>query len=306
VGLHTDSKNGPPGQFADIRGILGEVRDCLVVLDACNPAMVWTRDGLYAGSFLDGPADHPLPNALFHGFMGDDNHWGQVLETPAGMVIWGAMGFESTVFYRIEGWDHWERHSGAFIIKEASRAARAGGTGLRAKFYANTNLAGNPVLKRQDPDIWFGPLWGDHLELTAKQGWFKSGERQTLDPGSCSARWTGFIEAPVSEEFVFVVYAYGQRPGNQALMGSKVRLWVDGKKIIDEWDQVKFQKVDGWWRTRDCHGTKVALQAGKLVPIKLEYAGTGGKEANLHLYWQSPSWDLRHVPQKYLYPAQER
>jgi hypothetical protein len=304
VGVHTDSKKPSPGQFSDIRGILGEVHDCIVVLDACDPATVWTRDGLYAGSFLDARAQDGLPDIVYQKIMGDDNHWGNLIETPTGEAIWGAMGDQSTLYYRIGGWENWERHSGKLMLKDAPAAARAKGTGLTARYFDNTTLAGRPVLTRQDPDIWFGAMWGDHRELKAKNGWFKSQETRTFDPGSCSARWTGFLEAPLTEEYRFVIYAYGQRPGVNELFGSRVRLWVDGKRVIDEWDRVKLQKVSGWWRTRDCHGTKISLQAGKPVRVQLEYASTGGDEANLHLYWQSPSLDLRHVPHEFLYPEE--
>ena len=50
VGRHTAGKKGLPGEFANIRAILGQVSDCLVVMDACSAASVWTSDGLYAGA----------------------------------------------------------------------------------------------------------------------------------------------------------------------------------------------------------------------------------------------------------------
>ena len=62
VGLHTAAKDRPPGQFAQVRGILGEVRDCLVVVDAIEPASVWTRDGLFAGSLYGARANDGLPD----------------------------------------------------------------------------------------------------------------------------------------------------------------------------------------------------------------------------------------------------
>jgi hypothetical protein len=303
IGSHTDSKHPSPGKFSDIRGILGEARECLVVLDACSPATVWTREGLYAGSFIDARAQDGLPDLAYQRIMADDNLWGVVVETPAKEVIWGAMSDQSTLFYRIEGWENWQRHSGKLTLKQRPSAARAKGTGLTAEYFDNLTLAGRPVLTRQDPDIWFGPMWGDHRELKARNGWLKDQEPRTFDPGSCSARWTGSLEPPLTEQYEFVIYAYGQRPDENSLFGSKVRLWIDGKKVIDEWDNVKLQKVDGWLRTRNCHSTKVSLQAGKPVRIELEYVGTGGNEANLHLYWQSASLDLRHVPHEFLYPT---
>jgi hypothetical protein len=302
VGIHSDAQKPPPGEFSDIRGILGVARDCLVVLDACAPATVWTNDGLYAGSFLDARAQDGLPDFAYQRIMGNDNLWGQVVETSTGEVIWGAMGDQSTLFYRIEGWDNWERHSGKITLYKAP-AASGKGTGLTAEYFGNPDLIGQPVLTRLDEDIWFGPMWGDHRELKAKNGWFKSQEHHTFDPGSCSARWTGFLEPPLTEDYLFVVYAYGQKPNVKEPLGSKVRLWIDDKLVIDEWDLVKFETVKGWWRTRDCHGIKISLHAGKRVRLKLEYASTGGPEANLHLYWQSPALDLRHVPQRFLYPS---
>jgi hypothetical protein len=233
--------------------------------------------------------------------MGDDSTCGDLVTTATGEVIWGAISDESTLYYRIEGWDNWERYAGKITLKQASPAPLATGTGLTCEYFDNLNFAGKPALTRLDPDIWFGPVWGDSREIKARRGWFTNNENPSFNPGSCTSRWTGFIEAPFTEDFLFVVYLYGQRPGPNELFGSRVRLWIDGKKIIDEWDRVKFQKPDGM-RTRDCHSIKIPMRAGKLVPLKLEYAGVGGAEAHLHLYWQSPSLDMRHIPQKYFYP----
>ncbi len=301
VGVHTDSKKPPPGAFADIRGILGEIRECLVVLDACTPATVWTSDGLYAGSFLDGRAGDDLPDAAYQRLMRDDHHWGQVLETLIGDVIWGAMSDQSTLFYRIQGWKNWERHSGLVSIKETPLAARAKGSGLRGEYFANSDLTGRPILTRLDQDLWFGPLWGDHYELKARRSWFNGGELRTIDVGAFSARWSGFLELPLAEEFTFVAYVYGRRSSPDTSMGSKVRLWIDGKRVIDEWDRVKLQLVAPR-QTRQCQSMPIPLRAGQLVPITLEYAAAGADKAHLHLYWTSPSLDLRHIPQVYLYP----
>jgi hypothetical protein len=45
----------------------------------------------------------------------------------------------------------------------------------------------------------------------------------------------------------------------------------------------------------------VALSAGQLVPIRLEYDAAGGDQAHLHLFFGSDSIDLRHIPQALLY-----
>jgi hypothetical protein len=293
VGVHTDDANPPPGAFSEIRGVLGEVRDCLVVLDARAPARVWTRDGLYAGSFLDGRVEDGLPEHAYQRIMRADHQWGQVFETPTGEIIWGAMGFQSTPYFRIHGWDGWERQTGKIEIRETPRTARHEGQGLKVEYHDNPNFAGKPVIQDTDPDIWFGPLWGDHRHIPARK---IRTNRSVLDLNNGSARWTGFIEGPVTENFVFNVYTYGEKN-----VGSKVRLWIDSELVIDDWS-VKEGKTDNWIRTRTCTSPPVRLHAGELVPIKLEYAGAGGKDAHLHLYWKSPSFDLRHVPKTLLYP----
>ena len=146
-------------------------------------------------------------------------------------------------------------------------------------------------------------MWGDHREVAAKNQWFG---KEALDAGTCSARWTGFIEATVSEDFTFHVYTCGHSTYNRGgqsngATGAKVRLWIDGKLIIDSWDKVTPAKVDGYVRTRWLKSQPLALGAGKLVTIKLEYAAAGDKDAHLHLYWESKSTDLRHVPAVSLY-----
>jgi hypothetical protein len=308
VGTHTALKNGLPGRFAHIRAVVGEVRGNLVIRDACSPATVWTADGLYAGSFYP-VSYHPDVKAAVKDLrpaMSDDPQDGQVFETPDGKVIWGANDAQNTPVYRINGWDGWERRSGKLKLKAKPAAARFQGEGLRAEYFASTDLTGEPALRRTDPMIWFGPQWGDHRHIPATYNWFDKGS--ALNAGKCSARWTGFVEAPVSEEFVFHILTYGQstRGGGDTPsakeIGAKVRLWVDGKKVIDSWDKATSGKVEGYVRTRWLKSEPVSFTAGSRVHIKLEYAATGGDEAHLHLYWESRSNDLRHIPRALLYP----
>lgn len=380
VGLHTAAKNRPPGQFAQVRGNLGEVSDCLVVLDACEPASVWTRDGLFAGSLYGQRANDGLPEIAYNQIYYDDNHWGVVMETrpittqestlnsqPSTLdILWGGMSHNSTPIYRVKGWENWERQSGKLTMTRLGAAALWEGTGLSGEYFANSHLLGEPKLRRRDADLWFGPMWGDHREVRARQPWFSQAEllelhqtRQSgaletslspangertgvrgtpagssdvrgsgrqraqsdqrpltsdatvqggitntslLSPGNYSARWTGFFEAPLSETFTFVVYTYGRSRGNE-VTGSRVRLWVTGKLLLDEWEIVKPQKVDGWKLTRACTSKPIALTPGQRVPIRLEYAAAGGEEAHLHLFLESDSIDQRHVPQALLYPG---
>jgi hypothetical protein len=128
--------------------------------------------------------------------------------------------------------------------------------------------------------------------------------KDALDAGKCSARCTGFIEAPLGDDFTFRIYTYRttQRGREGQATGAKVRLWIDGKLAIDSWDKVAPKKTEGCVRTCWVESDPVKLHAGQLVSIKLEYSAAGEKEAHLHLYWESKSNDLRHVPTSALYP----
>lgn len=286
----------PPGAFAHARGILGEVHDCIVVLDAVTPASVWTRDGLYAGAFTDGRADDNLPDWVYHDYFGDDNGNGQVFQAPNGDVFYGAMSGDGTPVFRIHGWDNWERQGGKATLAAKPPAARAKGDGLKGEYFPGEELKGKAALSRIDPDLWIGKMWGDHREVDAKRDWFKKDEAPALAKGDWSARWTGFIEPPLSEDYTFAVYTYGS-----GMAGSKVRLYIDGQLVVDEWDAIHTGKVTTFQRTRGTKSQPISLQAGKPVPVRLEYVNSGGDDSHLHLFWQSASLDLRHVPQSFLY-----
>jgi hypothetical protein len=303
VGLHTDSKGEQPGVFADVRAILGEAQDCLVLMDACSPAGVWTRDGLYAGALND---DVGLPTKLdgwearaYRKKVHDDNQWGQLTETADGDVLWGQLRDNSTPFYRITGWKHWERQNDRITLDTAAVPALRRGTGLTVEYFASAELGGTPVVRANDPEIRFGAMRGDHRMVRAASLRVRSELRKLSPEEPFSARWTGSVEAPLSEEFTFRIYSYGKNES-----GDRVRLWIDGKLVIDAWDKIKLERFQtDWYYTRELASPPIALLAGKRVPIKIEYVAHGGTDEHLHLYWMSRSFDQRHVPRAYLYPA---
>ena len=206
VGVHTDSKAGDAGLFSDVRAILGTVKDCLVVMDACSPAGVWTRDGLYAGAFNDdvgiAPKREGWEALAFVKVVQDDNQWGQVIETAGGDVLWGLMRHNSTPFYRITGWDDWERQHGTLPLKAAAAAARRKGNGLAGEYFASPGSDwSKPSLRRVDPDIWFGPMRGSFRKVDTLHTWFNAKETKTLSLETpFSTRWTGWVEAPLDHQ----------------------------------------------------------------------------------------------------------
>lgn len=143
------------------------------------------------------------------------------------------------------------------------------GTGLRGDYFDNIDLS-NFKLTRIDETIDF--YWGINAPA-----------HEIRDDESYSVRWFGKIRAAYSEEYTF----YVKRDNG-------VRLWIDNKLIIDKWDN-KYDVTD--------MGT-IALEAGKMYDIKLEYFNGGGN-GFVKFEWSSKSTKRSVVPKEYLYPGEK-
>lgn len=302
VGRHATSRPNPPGQFHNPVRIVGETHGCLVVAErVVQPAVVWDTDGLYVGSFLDKRTEDGLPKELYcwwqhpdgsngsplpEGAINYDSLSGGAMYTlPNGDVIWYAEGWNNNPIYRITGWDGWQRQQGKIAVATAPPASVAKGSGLSARYFDNRELQGEPVLTRIDKQVGFD--WKE-----------ASPEKDKLPVDNFSVRWEGEVEAKFSEPYRFSAYA-----------NDGVRLWLDGKLIIDGW-----KDYDGQWHyhyTRNEHFTLyesawIPLEAGKRYALKLEYY-EGGKvkdntEAWMRLNWESTTQDRQQLPQAFLYP----
>lgn len=131
--------------------------------------------------------------------------------------------------------------------------------GLSASYFNGTDLAGEPSLRRIDPTVNFD--WG-----TGAPG-------PEIAADGFSARWTGYVEAPVSGEYTFYVLS---NDGN--------RLSVNGLQLTDQW-------VDG---IRESSAT-IALEAGRLYPVKLEFF-EGVRTAQARLAWSYPGQAKEVIP----------
>ena len=140
------------------------------------------------------------------------------------------------------------------------------GIGLTASYF-NDNSLTTLYAKRIEPviDLEFG-------DGTAAPG---------MNVDSFSARFEGKILAKYSETYTFSLYHDD---------GGK--LWVNGSLIIDQWGSA------------GTHTGTIALTAGQLYDIKIEYFDNTG-HAGVTLKWSSSSQSEEVVPSKNLYPKAE-
>jgi hypothetical protein len=89
--------------------------------------------------------------------------------------------------------------------------------------------------------------------------------RHTAATGPFSVRWTGYVVPKYSEQYTFHTFS-----------NDGVRLWVDGRQLIDKWvDQSETE-----------HTGRIRLEPDRKYAIKLEYFYNGGQGA-AKLWWSS-------------------
>ncbi|MEG4964158.1 MULTISPECIES: PA14 domain-containing protein [unclassified Microcoleus] len=143
-------------------------------------------------------------------------------------------------------------------------------SGLEASFYNNIDLSGTPVLTRVDPVV-------DYNWKTGSPG---SG----VNSDGFSGRWTGSINFPKAGEYKFITDTNKSDDG--------VRLWIDDKLIIDNWD--------GRLDTVTSLPTK--FEANKDYAFKLEFFDKSGG-ARVSLSWYTDGVDEDIVPSSAFKPT---
>jgi len=127
----------------------------------------------------------------------------------------------------------------------------------------------------------FKELKVTRIDSTIAFDWGTGTPDQSIHSDTFSVRWSGQIEPQFTEDYTFYTAA-----------DDGVRLWVNGKKLIDDWKihSVKEQKGS------------IRLTAGKKYDIKLEYFEHEGL-SSAKLYWSSASQPKQIIPQQQLYPS---
>jgi len=194
----------------------------------------------------------------------DDREIHSVACIGAAAANWeiGAAGSpEVTPFYSVSALAGIQKRAGEVIEVNYSTGGRtgapipqsalqfAGQAGLHAEYYANRNLEGAPVLVRMDRQIQFD--WSD-----ASPG-------AGLSRSDYSVRWTGALAAPASGRYQLILTT-----------DDGGRLYLDDKLLIDHWVDSAATPII----------TEVALEAGKIHQLRVEYFQHGG-QAVARLDW---------------------
>ncbi len=143
------------------------------------------------------------------------------------------------------------------------------GTGLQAAYWTDKDgtFNGSPTLTRVDPQLNFA--------------WAYGSPDPSISSDHFTARWTGQIEAPVSETYTFT-----------STTDDGVRLWIDGQLLIDQWID---ESPTAW-------SGAIALTAGRHYDLCMEYYEHRGGAA-AQLAWSSPSIPMAIIPTGRLFVA---
>jgi len=181
----------------------------------------------------------------------------------------GTLELEKTCYWRVD------EFSGAATEKGdvwSFTVTKAGG-GLKAEYFNNTALSGEPVLTRLDPVINFN--WGSADEPG------RNSPDAIINVDNFSARWSGELEVDLTDTYIFQITA-----------DNGFRLWLDGKPIIDFWNN---------GTTNDRLSEPIELVSGDTHSIQMEYfEGVG--TAIAQLFWESSKREQQIIPSGALQP----
>lgn len=136
------------------------------------------------------------------------------------------LGTSSTVLYQ----------RGLPTFNEMVQATEFADPGVRAEYFPTSDLSGAPALLRTERGMTYG-----------------ADSRQSWPPNAAAARWTGTYTAKTSGTYDVMV--------NGARENSGYRLWLDGKLVIDQWQN----------GVAALNYVSVPMQAGSTHQVKVEY-----------------------------------
>lgn len=165
-------------------------------------------------------------------------------------------------------------------VTVATGLAEGGGTGLRGDYYdnagstsdftstVNRKLVYAPKLTRTDDSVNFD--------------WAGGSPSSGIAADTFTVRWTGEVQPRYSGVYTF-----------HTETDDGVRLWVNGQLVVNDWK--------GHAVVENTGSVTVALEAGKLYPLTLEYFDNTSW-AVAKLSWSSDQQPKQLIPTSQLYP----
>ncbi len=154
------------------------------------------------------------------------------------------------------------------LLVAASALAQEAKTGLLGQYFKGVELTGPPALKRVDAQVNF-----DWPEAPA----------DGLPADQFSVRWSGTVQSPATGKFTFITES-----------DDGVRLWVDGKLLIDNWTD---------HAPAEDKSVEFAMEDGKRYEVIMEFFESGGGAA-AKLMWSGPSTLKQPIPSFRLTPKE--
>ncbi len=144
------------------------------------------------------------------------------------------------------------------------------GDGLKGTYFNTPEPEDEAVFERIDQKIDFD--FGE-----------RSPDGRIKNPDNYSVRWTGKLLPPVTGNYVF-----------QFSSDDGARMWIGDQLVVDKWGP----------RSEEYKSDPVALEAGKMVDIKVEYQElTGG--ARCQLSWVGPDKRRAIIPKEVLFSGDD-
>lgn len=167
--------------------------------------------------------------------------------------------------YTVSAYDAAGNNSALCHAVQATTIALAGnGNGIRGDYYDNKDFT-NLKLTRIDPAIDFD--------------WATGSPESLIGSDTYTIRWNGQLLPQYTEEYTFY-----------AVIDDGIRLWVNGKLIINKWqDHSK----------TECAG-KIRLIAGQKVDIRMDYY-ENTVDSVVKLFWSSNSQLKQIIPKSQLF-----
>jgi hypothetical protein len=168
-----------------------------------------------------------------------------------------------------------DRGEGVIVNDDTSAGGTGGGTGsgsggtgdgLRAEYYDNVDFTG---------------LAASRVDATVDFDWWSLAPLATMGLDYFSVRWSGRIEAPGTGLYTFYTVS-----------DDGVRLWVDGRLIVDDWTDHAATENSG----------SIALVAGRLYDIRVEYYERAGG-AVMRLLWSGAGLPKGVIPRERLHSS---